>query len=122
MNSARGYLAEFLVARAVGFGDVRRIGWDAYDLLVDGWIRVGVKSSASLQVWEQRRLSRIEFSGFAARGTTRGTATTRADGSSTRMYRCSAGRPRRTTMPTIRSTSVSGSSTCSAKATSRRVG
>jgi hypothetical protein len=67
MNNTRGYLAEFLVAKAVGLSDVRRIEWDAYDLLVDGWIRVEVKSLAYLQMWEQRRLSRIEFSGL--RGT-----------------------------------------------------
>lgn len=64
MHNTRGYLAEFLVARAVGLGEVRRIEWDAYDLLVDGRIGVEVKSSAYLQVW---RLSRIEFSGL--RGT-----------------------------------------------------
>ena len=29
MNNARGYLAEFLVARALGLADVRRIEWDA---------------------------------------------------------------------------------------------
>lgn len=67
MNNARGYLAEFLVARALGLADVRRVEWDAYDLLVDGRIRVEVKSSAYLQLWEQPRLSRIEFSGL--RGT-----------------------------------------------------
>ncbi len=67
MNNARGYLAEFLVAQAVGLGDAARIEWDAYDLLVDERIRVEVKSSAYLQAWEQRALSRIEFSGL--RGT-----------------------------------------------------
>ena len=67
MNNTRGYLAEFLVARALGLADVRRIEWDAYDLLVDDRIRVEVKSSAYLQLWEQRQLSRIEFSGL--RGT-----------------------------------------------------
>jgi hypothetical protein len=67
MNNIRGYLAEFLVAGAIGLGDVRRIEWDAYDLLVDDWIRVEVKSSAYLQAWEQQHLSRIEFSGL--RGT-----------------------------------------------------
>lgn len=67
MNNARGYLPEFLVARALGLDDVQRVEWDAYDLLVDGHIRVEVKSSAYLQAWEQPRLSRIEFSGL--RGT-----------------------------------------------------
>ncbi|QZQ53812.1 hypothetical protein KZI27_10575 [Curtobacterium sp. TC1] len=67
MNNARGYLAEFLVAKALGMSDVHRVEWDAYDLLVDDRIRVEVKSSAYLQAWEQRQLSRIEFSGL--RGT-----------------------------------------------------
>lgn len=47
MNNARGYLAEFLVAKALGLQSVRRVEWDAYDLLLDG-IRVEVKSSAYL--------------------------------------------------------------------------
>lgn len=67
MNNARGYLAEFLVAKALGLADVHRVEWDAYDLLVDDCVRVEVKSSAYLQAWEQRQLSRIEFSGL--RGT-----------------------------------------------------
>ena len=67
MNNTRGYLAEFLVAKAIGLGEVRRVEWDAYDLLIDEWIRVEVKSSAYLQMWPQWRLSRIEFSGL--RGT-----------------------------------------------------
>ncbi|MFD1211109.1 hypothetical protein ACFQ36_03505 [Arthrobacter sp. GCM10027362] len=63
MNNARGYLAEFLVAKALGLHEVSRVEWDAYDLLLDG-IRVEVKSSAYLQAWEQRRPSRIVFSGL----------------------------------------------------------
>jgi hypothetical protein len=66
MNNTRGYLAEFLVAKALGLHDVTRIEWDAYDLQVEN-IRVEVKSSAYLQAWEQRRPSRISFSGL--RGT-----------------------------------------------------
>ena len=66
MNNARGYLAEYLVAKALDLRDVTRVEWDAYDLLLDG-VRVEVKSSAYLQAWEQPRLSRIEFSGL--RGT-----------------------------------------------------
>ncbi|NQW89632.1 hypothetical protein HQQ88_04900 [Curtobacterium sp. VKM Ac-2861] len=67
MNNARGYLAEFLVAQALGLGNVRRVKWDAYDLLLDDGVRIEVKSSAYLQAWEQRQLSRIGFSGL--RGT-----------------------------------------------------
>ena len=63
MNNTRGYLAEFLVAKALGLHEVNRIEWDAYDLLLDG-IRVEVKSSAHLQAREQPRPSRISFSGL----------------------------------------------------------
>lgn len=66
MNNTRGYLAEFLVANAIGLQNVKRTEWDAYDLLLDD-IRIEVKSSAYLQAWEQPRLSRISFSGL--RGT-----------------------------------------------------
>lgn len=66
MNNTRGYLAEFLVAKALGLNDVTRVEWDAYDLLLDK-IRIEVKSSAYLQAWEQPRPSRIVFSGL--RGT-----------------------------------------------------
>lgn len=66
MNNTRGYLAEFLVANAIGLEKVKRTEWDAYDLLLDD-IRIEVKSSAYLQAWEQPRLSRISFSGL--RGT-----------------------------------------------------
>lgn len=63
MNNARGYLAEFLVACALGLPDPQRIEWAEYDVLFDG-ISIEVKSSAYLQAWEQRQLSRITFSGL----------------------------------------------------------
>ncbi|MDQ1546092.1 MAG: hypothetical protein QOH69_996 [Actinomycetota bacterium] len=63
MNNARGYLAEYLVATALGIEDVRRIEWDAYDVLWNG-ITIEVKSSAYLQSWDQRRLSTITFAGL----------------------------------------------------------
>jgi hypothetical protein len=66
MNNARGYLAEFLVASALGIEDARRVEWDAWDLDWDG-IKIEVKSSAYLQSWSQRRHSTITFSGL--RGT-----------------------------------------------------
>ncbi|HON74216.1 MAG TPA: hypothetical protein PLQ23_03575, partial [Dermatophilaceae bacterium] len=65
-NNVRGYLAEFLVAHAVGA--VRnRVEWDAFDVLTPEGVKVEVKSSAYLQVWEQRRLSRIQFTGLRSR-------------------------------------------------------
>lgn len=66
VNNVRGYLAEFLVARALGLNEARRVEWDECDLRLE-WIKVEVKSSAYLQAWEQPRLSRISFSGL--RGT-----------------------------------------------------
>lgn len=66
MNNVRGYLAEFLVSRAVGATGTR-VEWDSYDVLSPDGIRIEVKSSAHLQVWDQRRLSRIVFSGLKGR-------------------------------------------------------
>ena len=65
MNNARGYLAEFIVARALGIEDIRRVEWDAYDLMW-GDITIEVKSSAYLQSWDQRKLSNIVFTGLRA--------------------------------------------------------
>lgn len=56
-NNVRGYLAEFLVAKAVGASGVR-VEWDAFDVLTPEGIRVEVKSAGYLQAWSQRRLSR----------------------------------------------------------------
>lgn len=66
MNNVRGYLAEFLVAKAVG-AEGPRLEWDAYDVQAPDGTRIEVKSSAYLQVWDQRRPSRIVFSGLRGR-------------------------------------------------------
>jgi len=66
-NTARGILAEYLVALAVGSAGGTRREWDDYDVLTRDGVRVEVKSSGYLQVWEQRTLSRITFSGLASR-------------------------------------------------------
>ena len=63
MNNVRGYLAEFLVAKAVG-AEGLRVEWDAFDILTRDGVKVEVKSSAYLQVWDQRQPSRIVFSGL----------------------------------------------------------
>lgn len=67
MNNTRGYLAEFLVGRALGITS-NRVEWDPFDLL---WhpnstesVRIEVKSSAYLQSWRQRQLSKPSFSGL----------------------------------------------------------
>ncbi|WP_420709581.1 hypothetical protein [Frigoribacterium sp. SL97] len=67
MNAARGHLGEFLVGKALGLEQLRRVEWDAYDLLVDdgeGGITIEVKTSAYLQAWDQRRPSAIKFTGL----------------------------------------------------------
>lgn len=63
MNNARGYLAEFLVARALGIDEPVRIEWADYDVVFEG-ITIEVKASAYLQAWEQRQLSQIRFTGL----------------------------------------------------------
>ena len=62
-NTARGVLAEYIVAKALGIAAKGvRIEWDPYDLeTVDG-LRIEVKSSAFLQSWHQDVLSKVQFS------------------------------------------------------------
>ncbi|MGI8587454.1 MAG: hypothetical protein ACR2M0_07155 [Chloroflexia bacterium] len=59
-NTARGVLAEYIVARALGLTDPVRIEWDAYDLLW-GDVKIEVKSAAYLQSWYHKKLSSIVF-------------------------------------------------------------
>lgn len=66
MNNLRGYLAEFLVAKAIG-ATGPRVEWDAYDVLSPDGTRIEVKSSAYMQVWDQRRPSAIRFTGLTGR-------------------------------------------------------
>lgn len=66
MNNVRGYLAEFLVARAIGAAGPR-VEWDAYDVVAPDGTTIEVKASAYLQSWEQRTTSRITFSGLKKR-------------------------------------------------------
>ena len=67
LNTLRGMLAQFLVARALG--DERAVdeGWGNYDVLTPEGIRVEAKSSAFLQSWRQLRLSTISFHGRTGR-------------------------------------------------------
>jgi len=61
-NATRGILAEFLVGSALGLTVGIRSEWDAYDLLLPSGYKIEVKSSAYLQSWYQRKLSKISFS------------------------------------------------------------
>ena len=49
-NTLRGVLAEYIVAKALGTLNTKRVEWDKYDLRVDG-IGVEVKSAAYVQSW-----------------------------------------------------------------------
>ena len=60
-NTNRGALAEFIVGTAIGLTDGVRDAWAAYDLKTPSGIKVEVKSSAYLQSWYQKRLSRPAF-------------------------------------------------------------
>ena len=61
-NSMRGVLAEYIVGLALDVvHDGTRLEWDATDLRTADGLRVEVKSSAYLQSWAQRQLSKISF-------------------------------------------------------------
>lgn len=66
-NTTRGVLAEYIVAKALGIGDMKRLEWDKHDLDIDG-VGVEVKSAAYVQTWEQTRSSVIEFGIGPAKG------------------------------------------------------
>lgn len=61
-NTARGVLAEFLVARALDLDlPVPRASWTPYDLVLANNSTVEVKCSAYLQAWGQRSLTSPQF-------------------------------------------------------------
>jgi len=60
-NTERGAFAEYLVAVALGIDNVPRQNWLPYDLLYKKKVRIEVKSSAYLQSWYQKELSKIIF-------------------------------------------------------------
>lgn len=60
-NTERGILAEYIVRLALEIKD-DRLSWNKYDLLYNKNIRIEVKSSAYIQTWGQKTLSKISFS------------------------------------------------------------
>ena len=64
MNNARGYLAEFLVARAVG-STRSRIEWDPYDVLAPDGTTIEVKTSAISRPGTSTSSQRFSSQGFA---------------------------------------------------------
>lgn len=62
-NATRGVLAEYIVAIALDCADQERMEeWNEYDLLTLDGLKIEVKTSAYLQSWKQRALSKIVFS------------------------------------------------------------
>jgi hypothetical protein len=61
-NATRGRLAEFIVASATNV-DLNQVRdeWGAYDLITPEGIKIEVKSSAYVQSWVQKSLSKISF-------------------------------------------------------------
>lgn len=66
-NTTRGVLAEYIVAKALGVHNTKRLEWDKHDLQF-GDIGVEVKSAAYVQTWEQTRISNISFGIRPAKG------------------------------------------------------
>ena len=68
-NTARGLVAEFLVATALErletfIPDQSRVEWDPYDFEaeIDDWkVSIEVKSSAYVQSWKQKEYSKLQF-------------------------------------------------------------
>lgn len=55
-NNVRGYLAEFMVARAVG-AVAPRVEWDSWDVTSPDGVTIEVKTSGYIQAWAQKKLS-----------------------------------------------------------------
>lgn len=62
-NAVRGYLAEFLVARAVN-ATGPRVEWDAYDVLAPDGTTIEVKATGHSQSWERMGPPLLTFSGL----------------------------------------------------------
>jgi hypothetical protein len=61
VNKDRGVFAEFIVGHALGVVDgVRLTGWEAFDFVYEG-SGIEVKSSAYIQAWPQKQLSKPSF-------------------------------------------------------------
>ena len=56
-NTARGSLAEYIVATALGLGGDVRNEWEVYDLQTPSGVKIVVESAAYLQSWYQKKLS-----------------------------------------------------------------
>jgi hypothetical protein len=70
MNTARGFLAEFLVARAVGSTDPIRVEWASYDVEAPDGTRIEVKATGYAQSWSHARDSTPSYDFKSAYATT----------------------------------------------------
>ena len=66
-DGTRGILAEFIIGKALRALTDYRTSWSNFDLKTPGGVRVEVKSSAYLQNFPQKKLSKIRFAGLTAR-------------------------------------------------------
>jgi hypothetical protein len=57
MNNARGYVAEYLVARALGDPTPLRVEWGSYDVQAQDGTLVEVKATGRLQSWALKKPS-----------------------------------------------------------------
>ncbi|MHB0998540.1 MAG: hypothetical protein ACYC27_04775 [Armatimonadota bacterium] len=66
-NNIRGIFAEWMVAKLLGLDVPIRDSWAECDLITPDGIKIEVKTSAYLQVWQQKGLSKISFSGLCGK-------------------------------------------------------
>ncbi|MFA5157877.1 MAG: hypothetical protein WC451_01635 [Patescibacteria group bacterium] len=57
-NTTRGVLAEYIVSFLLGTVDEVRNPWDAYDLKLKNGKTIEIKTTAKLQAWAQKELSK----------------------------------------------------------------
>jgi hypothetical protein len=66
-NKARGVLCEFIVAQALGLASNGHDPWGTHDLVSATGTRIEVKSTAYLQSWDQKELSRPSWQNLTSR-------------------------------------------------------
>jgi hypothetical protein len=66
VNNVRGYLAEFLVGKAVGSTGIR-IEWDSYDVTAPDGTKIEVKTTGGIQAWEPAHPAQPKWSGLRTR-------------------------------------------------------
>lgn len=59
-NTTRSVLWEFIVHEALWLSDDKRVDWDNVDLRWNN-LKIEVKTSAYIQSWEQKNISKISF-------------------------------------------------------------